>query len=127
MVLLVEALVGHLDRRLQLAHKRVNGLVERVEVLVVASVVALVTGKDHLLQLAQEVDLVLHVLRVFHGGAFQCCVYVPSTSAHGVFVKKSAIAVSYAAVCANAFFISLKRVSNPIVPPWSASSLAMLA
>jgi hypothetical protein len=52
-------------------------------------------------------------------------VYVPSTSAQGVFVKNPAIAVSYAAVCANAFFISLKRVSNPIVPPCDASYCAM--
>ena len=36
------------------------------------------------------------------------------------------MAVSYCAVWAKAFFISLKRVSSPIVPPWSASSVAML-
>ena len=107
-----------------LVHERVDGVVERVEVRAVSRVVVLVAREDELLELAEEVDLVFHALHIRDP---QCCVYVPSTSAHGVFVKKPAIAVSYAAVCANAFFISLKRVSNPIVPPWSASSLAMLA
>ena len=68
MVLLVETLVKGLRLRIELFHKRIDGIRKRIHVGPVSGMVVFVTRQDKLLKLVQQIDLVFHDWYMMNGG-----------------------------------------------------------